>query len=127
MMNILIIDDNPMMRQMVVTGLNGKFDVREARNGVEGLDLIAQHLPDIIVCDVAMPEMNGVELLKRVRANPHTAGVPFLFLTAESSPNSRQASREHGADGYLVKPFAMRELLRAVDKILHSRQAGVGD
>jgi len=118
---ILILDDNPDIRQYVSGVLKQKYDFILARNGVEGLKKLQQHTPDLLLCDIMMPDMDGHEFLKRVKKNPALKNIPFIFLTARADIKMKIEGLEKGADDYIVKPFNSLELLARVKSLLRIR------
>jgi CheY-like chemotaxis protein len=119
MATILIIEDEAAIRDNLrrFLCLEGHV-VREAENGRRGLDLIRASLPDLVLCDVMMPELDGFELLTRLRADPATAAVPFVFLTASAEKEQLQHGRELGADEYVTKPFNLQQLAALIRRRL---------
>lgn len=116
MKTILVIEDQPVMRQKTVTILKMEgFDVLEAPNGAEGIRLAHDELPDLILCDIMMPERDGYQVLQAVRVNRATATTPFLFLTAKGEKPDLRAGMNLGADDYLVKPVPRTDLLEAIE------------
>lgn len=116
MKTILVIEDQPVMRQKTVTILKMEgYDVLEAPNGAEGIRLAHEELPDLILCDIMMPERDGYEVLQAVRLNRATATTPFLFLTAKGEKPDLRAGMNLGADDYLVKPTPRTDLLEAIE------------
>jgi two-component system chemotaxis response regulator CheY len=116
---LLVVDDSDTIRLEVRTRLGPVgFEVLEARDGVEGLKVSAQH-PDIalIVLDVNMPVMNGLEMLERLKANPVTADIPVLLLTTEVQESLMQRAKNAGAKAWLIKPVDPEMLLMAVNKV----------
>jgi DNA-binding NarL/FixJ family response regulator len=112
---ILVIDDEAKMRTQAAELLRLEdYEVTEARNGREGVELARRAPPDLIVCDITMPEMNGHRVLEALRADPKTAAVPFIFLTGWGEKDDVRAGMNLGADDYLVKPVDPAELLAAV-------------
>jgi DNA-binding NarL/FixJ family response regulator len=112
---ILVIDDDAKLRQQCaeVLRLEG-YEVVEARNGREGVDRARKDIPDLVLCDITMPEMNGHRVLEALRAEPRTAHVPFVFLTGWSEQQDVRTGMNLGADDYLVKPMMPDELAAAV-------------
>jgi DNA-binding NarL/FixJ family response regulator len=112
---ILVIDDDAKLRQQCaeVLRLEG-YNVVEARNGREGVDRARKDVPDLVLCDITMPEMNGHRVLEALRAEPRTAHVPFVFLTGWSEQQDVRTGMNLGADDYLVKPMMPDELAAAV-------------
>lgn len=121
-----MIDDEPRMRKLVVEALAGEGYVTvEAHNGREGVALAGRETPDLIVCDITMPEMNGHRVLQTLRDQPATATIPFIFLTGWSEREDIRAGMNLGADDYLVKPVDPTELLAAVrSRLRRSKQVG---
>ena len=123
MAKILIIDDEAAIRDEVMDWLVFEgHEVLGAANGRSGLALIHEHTPDLILCDIAMPELDGREVLIEVRATPHLSQTPFIFLTAAADRESIRKGMSMGADDYLTKPFTHAEVLAAVNARL-SRKA----
>ncbi|MEX0991545.1 MAG: response regulator [Actinomycetota bacterium] len=116
---ILIVDDDPMIRRLLQVNfrLEG-FDVAVAGRGEEALELAAGARPDIVVLDVSMPDMDGWEVMGRLRGDPPTASVPVVFLTARTGQTEQEKAQRLGADGYLVKPFDPGELVEVVKQVL---------
>ncbi len=116
MKRILVIEDDAAVRSLIAETLQFKgWQPVVAADGEEGVRLAQMDVPDLIVCDIQMPKMDGYEVLRNVRQNPLTAAIPFMFLTGlNEKPRMRQAMEE-GADDYLVKPFTVQELVAAVD------------
>lgn len=112
--NILIVDDSYSMRAVIrkIISLSG-FNVDqlyEAQNGLEALEVLSKHWVDIILSDINMPEMNGIELLKRLKADNLFKEIPVVFVTTEGSKERFQEAQEAGANGFLKKPFLPEEL-----------------
>jgi DNA-binding NarL/FixJ family response regulator len=115
MSKILIIEDQPQMRRNLAFILEmEKFTVLAAENGQQGIQLAHGQTPDLIICDVMMPEKDGHAVLQAVRANKATATVPFIFLTAKGDKPDVRQGMNLGADDYLVKPVSREDLLAAV-------------
>lgn len=111
---ILVIDDDAKLRNHFVELLRLEgYDVSEARNGREGLERARRDVPDLVLCDITMPEMNGHRVLETLRAEPRTAHVPFIFLTGWSEQEDVRTGMNLGADDYLKKPVAPDELFAA--------------
>ncbi|MBE9598341.1 response regulator [Pedobacter sp. MC2016-24] len=120
--SILIIEDNEDIRESVVEILElANYDVLEAINGKVGVDLAAKHLPDLILCDIMMPELDGYGVLYLLNKNPQTAATPFIFLTAKAERIDMRKGMEMGADDYLTKPFDDVELLNAIETRLSKK------
>ena len=111
---VLVADDNADMRQYIVRLLAEQFRVEAVPDGEAALAAARDRLPDLILTDVMMPKLNGFGLLKELRADPRTCGLPVIMLSARAGEESRVEGMEAGADDYLVKPFSARELLARV-------------
>ncbi len=117
---ILIVDDSPTMTMSVKSSLqmNG-FEVKTAADGVQALTLLKGGLkPDLIITDINMPHMGGLELIKNVKALPGFRFVPILTLTTESDAGKRDEGKRLGATGWLVKPISGADLLKVIKQVL---------
>jgi len=116
---ILVVDDEQDAVDLVAFNLKqAGFQVVAAHDGAEALDKVQKHQPDLIVLDVMMPELDGLEVCKLLRRDSATAGIPLLMLTAKASEVDRILGLELGADDYVTKPFSPRELVLRVRKLL---------
>ena len=116
---LLLIDDDPNLILLVKDYLEFRgYEVVTAENGREALEVLEQEIPDMIICDVMMPEMDGYSLVKHVRENPRTSWVPVLFLSAKGQSQDRVKGLNTGADVYMVKPFEPEELVAQVESSL---------
>jgi diguanylate cyclase (GGDEF)-like protein len=123
MTKILIIEDEPNVRRLIAELLLMEgFEVIPAKNGSVGIECAQTQLPDLILCDVMMPELDGYQVLSQLRKNPLTALIPFIFLTARASKADLRQGMELGADDYLTKPFTANELLGAIAARLAKQQ-----
>lgn len=121
---ILVIDDEAKLRAQTAELLRLEgYAVSEARNGREGVERARESVPDLIVCDITMPEMNGHRVLETLRGEPRTAQVPFIFLTGWGERDDVRAGMNLGADDYLVKPVVPTELIAAVGARLRRVEA----
>jgi len=112
---ILVIEDEPEMRRNLVTILRlEKFEPLSAENGRRGLELARKEKPDLILCDVSMPEIDGHGVLQELRDGSETTHVPFIFLTAKGEKADVRSGMNLGADDYLTKPVDKEDLLRAI-------------
>ena len=120
MTRILAVDDSPSMRQMVgVTLKSAGYEVLEACDGQEALNLAkGQAAVDLVITDVNMPNMDGITLVRELRALPHYRGVPLLVLTTEASAEKKMEGKKAGATGWLVKPFHPAQLLATLARVL---------
>jgi len=115
MTKVLVIEDEELIRESILHLLNTRgFSATGAENGRLGLQLAKEIFPDLILCDVRMPELDGYEVLRALRQDPTTAAVPFILLTAEGSQNVVYQGQLLGANGYLIKPFTINQLLEAI-------------
>ena len=119
MKKILVIEDNQDVRENTadILELEG-YEVLTAENGKIGVELATQLLPDVIVCDIMMPELDGYEVLEELNKNPQTSSIPFIFLTAKTEKTDLRKGMNLGADDYLTKPFTEKELLEAIESRL---------
>jgi DNA-binding NarL/FixJ family response regulator len=116
MKTILLIEDEPQMRRNVLRMLELEgFTAIGAEDGFEGISAATRHRPDLILCDVTMPGLDGYGVLTKLREDPLTAAIPFIFLTAKGERADLRAGMNLGADDYLVKPVAIKELLAAME------------
>ncbi len=122
MKKVLVIDDSPEVNRLVgeTLQLNG-YDVRIAEDGVAGVELAQSYIPDLILCDVNMPRLDGYATLTALRQQSRTAAIPFIFLTGVSDKANVRQGMELGADDYLTKPFSISELLGAVSARLEKQ------
>ncbi|MDN5284896.1 MAG: response regulator [Mucilaginibacter sp.] len=118
---MLLIDDNPQIREYLKQIFINDFEVFEADNGTDGLDLVYHLVPDIIISDVMMQGLSGIELCNRVKEDPLLNHIPVILLTASSSPEIKLKGIEGGADDYISKPFEKEILIARVNGILKSR------
>jgi DNA-binding NarL/FixJ family response regulator len=121
---ILVIDDDARLRRQSAELLRLEgFEVFEARNGREGIERARSAVPDLVLCDITMPEMNGHRVLETLRAEPRTAHLPFIFLTGWSDREDLRTGMNLGADDYLVKPVDPDELITAIRARLRRAEA----
>lgn len=123
MAKILIIEDDiGVIENLYQIFKLNNYDVYTAQNGRVGVEQAMKHLPDIIVCDIMMPELDGYQVLKTLRSEPATFGIPFLFLTAKAEKADQRYGMEMGADDYITKPFGNSEIINAVESRLTKHQ-----
>jgi DNA-binding response OmpR family regulator len=116
MKKILVVEDERVLQKNIIKILRLEgFEVIGADDGASGVACARQESPDLIVCDVMMPEMDGYQVLKTLQEDVNTALIPFIFLTAKTDRSDMRQGFEMGADDYLVKPFDADELLRAIE------------
>jgi CRP-like cAMP-binding protein/FixJ family two-component response regulator len=119
MKKILIIEDDKIMRENTAEILElAQYEVMTAANGRLGTNMAKEKLPDLIICDIMMPELDGYGVLHMLSRDPKTASIPFIFLTAKAEKSEMRKGMELGADDYLTKPFEDTELLNAIESRL---------
>ena len=119
MTRILAVDDSASMRDMVSIALTGAgFEVTAAADGAAALRLAKQSSFDLVLSDVNMPDMNGIALIRALRAEPAYRFTPILMLTTESSPERKNEGKEAGATGWIVKPFDPDQLVATMKRVL---------
>ena len=124
MNKILVIDDDEAINELLKINLElFGYPVITAKNGIEGFALVKQELPDLVILDVMMPEVDGFTVAKRIRENPETKNIPILMLTALSMVQDKVKGFDIGVDDYLVKPFEMEELRVRVRALLKRADA----
>jgi DNA-binding response OmpR family regulator len=117
---ILVVDDDPDILSLVRIKLEScGHDVLTAPDGEAGLTATAEQQPDLVLADWTMPRLTGIEMLERMRADPATAGIPFMLLTARANEVD-----EPGIDGFLAKPFSLADLVAGVDAVLARGRSG---
>ena len=124
--SVLVVDDDLDTRRLLVVTLNREgFRCRAVASGAAALLEVQAQLPDLIVLDLIMPEMDGLEVCWRLRADAATAGVPVIMLTARVEETDRVAGLEMGADDYVVKPFSVKELVARMRAVLRRMRPGL--
>jgi CheY-like chemotaxis protein len=121
MMSILVADDAPGVRKLLRTILEPMHHVIEAADGGEALRRLGESRPHIVILDVMMPELSGIEVCRRLRQDPKLASTPVVMITANGTPTDRAAALDAGADYFLTKPFSPTVMLRLVDTIRAER------
>jgi len=119
---ILVVEDNPDLREMIKENLQENYFVLEAENGVKGLKLAEETIPDLIISDIMMPEMDGYELASKIKTNEKTNHIPVILLTAKAATKDKLTGLETGADDYLIKPFNSEELKIRVKNLIKIRK-----
>ena len=120
---VLVVDDNEDNLQIMSRILLGRgFEVRTARDGKSALRSLEQQLPDVVLLDIMMPEMDGIEVLDRIRANPQSATLPVILVTGKGQDEDVLAGYKYGADYYITKPFTARQLLHGIGLVLGDEQ-----
>src|SRR5688500_4306076 len=124
MKRILVIEDDAAVRAVILDTIRLKgWEPLEAADGEAGVQLAQSELPDLILCDIQMPKMDGYGVLHQIRENKMTAALPFIFLTGLGEMPRIRKGMESGADDYLVKPFSIQELIAAIDARLQKQAA----
>ena len=119
MKTILVIDDFKDMRENIIEVLNANgYNTIEAENGRLGLTMATEDNPDLIIADIMMPGMDGIELLEKIKNDKQTSSLPFMFLTAKAGDANIRRGLEAGADCYLTKPFKINDLILEISDLL---------
>lgn len=120
---ILVVEDNRDLNQAICEILlSHSYAVKSASNGKDALDQISEQKPEVILCDIKMPKMDGYTLLRQARANPELRSLPFIFLTARTDPADQRQALEIGIEDYLTKPIDEEDLILAIQNALRRRQ-----
>ncbi len=117
---ILIVEDEQALVNGLKLQLEDSYDILMARDGKQGLDMAATHLPDLILMDITMPEMDGLEVLKRLKEDTATATIPVILLTAKVEVENIYGGYKIGADYYITKPFSTVQLLNGISLFLET-------
>jgi signal transduction histidine kinase/ligand-binding sensor domain-containing protein/DNA-binding response OmpR family regulator len=120
---VLIVEDNSEMRNYLHNELSNKFKIIEATNGEEGLNMARNHYPDLIISDIMMPGMDGLEMCRILKTDPGISHIPIVLLTARAETSMMIEGIETGADEYIPKPFNIDLLLAKIEQLLQSRKA----
>lgn len=121
MTTILLVEDDAVLLENIALELEMQgYEVKQASNGKQALEWLEDRSVELVISDIAMPDMNGLELLERVRGDAQLARMPFIFLSAFSNEDSKRKAKELGVDGYVVKPFQPSELTRIIQDTLKS-------
>jgi len=123
MIKVLLIEDNLEIRENIseILELEG-YEVEVAQNGVVGIRMAKETLPDIVLCDIMMPEADGWEVIKQLKDDKKTSGIPFVFITASVEKKEVEEGSKLGAVGYILKPFEPAELLTTLKNVLKQQQ-----
>ena len=120
--HVLVVEDNNDIRNFIAENLSDCFNVVQAKNGKAGLKRAISVIPDLVITDIVMPKMNGIELCNQLKSDEKTSHVPIIILTGKSSFDERLEGLETGADAYLTKPFHIKELRLQARKLIEQRQ-----
>ena len=119
---LLVVEDNEDIRQYINDSLCEDFRILQAKNGEEGATLATEHLPDLIVSDIMMPKMNGIQMTRLIKDNIQTSHIPVILLTAKDTDEDKEEGYDSGADSYLTKPFTAKLLASRIRNLLSSRR-----
>lgn len=119
---LLVVEDNADIRQYITDTFSDDFDILQAENGAEGVSMAQDHMPDIIVSDIMMPQMNGIELTRQLKGDIRTSHIPIILLTAKTTDDDKQEGYDSGADSYLTKPFTAKLLASRIRNLLTARR-----
>jgi CheY-like chemotaxis protein len=121
--HILIIDDDPIMQRLMMTVMvKAGYEVRTTSSVHEGLDRIAEQMPDLVLCDMALPLVNGLEFLRHCRSTAELANLPVIIVSSVSDDRRAREALDAGATAHIAKPFSQAELLKIVQDILRSKR-----
>lgn len=123
---LLVVEDNPEMRAFIVSNFKGDYQIKEAENGLVGIDLAIEFLPDLIISDIMMPVKNGFELCDALKQNVLTSHIPVILLTAKVGEENELQGFKTGADEYITKPFSVKKLKVRVKQLIQN-QKQLGD
>ncbi len=121
---LLVVDDNRGIRELINYGLKREYRIVEAESGTEAIGKLQGELPDLVITDLMMPEMDGMELLRRIRETSEMKHIPVIFLSAKTTVDAQVSALESGAEVFLTKPFKMELLKAQVKSLLASRNRG---
>lgn len=126
-LTVLVVDDEPDLVELIAYNLQQQgHSVLSASNGLAGLELAKSRQPDLLVLDVMMPEINGIEVARRLRSQTETASIPIIMLTAKSEETHELEGLGAGADDYITKPFSMQVLLARINAMARRTNSGAG-
>jgi len=116
---VLVVDDDPVIQKLLQVNFEMEgYSVMTASDGLEGLERARAERPDVIICDIMMPRMDGLEVTRALKGDPETAGIPILLLSAKAQQADVAAGQASGADDYVTKPFDPLDLLQRVAGLL---------
>ena len=120
-MKLLIVDDSSMLREMLSDTLHsgGYYDITESIDGIDGLNQAKNNIFDLIIADINMPNMDGINMISEIRKLPNYSKIPILVLTTERDNITKLKGKEAGATGWIIKPFIAEQLLKAINIVLN--------
>lgn len=118
---VLVVEDDYNIRDLLLDILSSKYTVLTANDGLEAIRILQQNLPDLVLCDIVMPELDGLGLIDKIRSDERTAHLPIVSVSAKLSIEDRIEAVEHGADAYITKPFNLRHVLATIEQLLNKR------
>ena len=118
---VLVVEDDYNIRGLLLDILSSKYTVLTANDGLEAIKILQQNLPDLVLCDIIMPELDGLGLIDKIRSDERTAHLPIVSVSAKLSIEDRIEAVEHGADAYITKPFNPRHVLATIEQLLNKR------
>ena len=118
----MIVEDDPDLISFIKITLKDHYDIHEASNGKEGYNYAVKHMPDFILSDIMMPEMDGIEFLRKIRANENTSHIPFILLTAKTNIDDQLEGIKAGANDYITKPFSVKLLIAKIANVIEQRK-----
>ena len=116
---VLMIDDDPVMRKLIIEMLGHRYQVMVSSNGLELPRLMTEFVPDLVLLDVMMPWVNGLQICRTIKSNSVWKKVPIIFISGRKKPADVELGMKQGADAYLTKPFSMVELLHQIQTLLN--------
>ena len=120
---VLIVDDSKNIRKLVGVVLGkDNYETYEAGNGLDALEMVKRYSPDIVILDMIIPAVNGIEVCRKIKANHETRDTSVIFLTSEATDEAREKAHEVGAEIYMTKPFEPRDLRNAVKEVLGAKK-----
>ena len=119
---LLVVEDNDDIRQYIADSMGDDYRIVQSADGQEGWNTASEQIPDIIVSDIMMPKMNGIEMTKRLKEDMRTSHIPIILLTAKDTVEDKEEGYDSGADSYLTKPFSARLLQSRIENLLANRR-----
>lgn len=120
--SLLVVEDNTEVRRFIVSSLRDRYTVHEASNGADALDKAFYHMPDLVISDIMMPRLSGLEMTARLKNDLRTSHIPVILITAKTMPDDIREGYHNGADDYIVKPFDCSVLVARVENLILSRE-----